>query len=55
MNMEGVSVTDLRPAGMAEINSRRLDVVTDGEYIDVDTPIIVTQVTGNRIVVEKLK
>ena len=53
--MEGISVTDLRTAGMAEINSQRLDVVTDGEYVDVNTPIIVTQVTGNRIVVEKIK
>jgi membrane-bound serine protease (ClpP class) len=55
LNMTGTSVTDLRPAGMAEINSQRVDVVTDGEYIDADTPIIVTHVTGNRIVVEENK
>ncbi|WP_457552040.1 NfeD family protein [Desulfobacula sp.] len=53
-NMKGRSVTDLRPAGIAVIDSERVDVVTDGEYIDVDTPIIVTGVTGNRIVVEKI-
>jgi membrane-bound serine protease (ClpP class) len=53
LSMTGVSVTDLRPAGMAEIDSQRVDVVTDGEYIDADTPIIVTSVSGNRIVVEK--
>lgn len=53
MNMKGKSVTDLRPAGMAEINSQRVDVVTDGEYIDAGTPIIVTGVAGNRIIVEK--
>ncbi len=55
LNMTGTSVTDLRPAGMAEINSQRVDVVTDGEYIDADTPIIVIHVTGNRIVVEENK
>lgn len=53
INMKGRSVTDLRPAGMAEINSQRVDVVTDGEYIDADTPIIVTEVSGNRIIVEQ--
>jgi len=55
VDMIGKAVTDLRPAGMAEINSQRVDVVTDGEYIEADTPIIVTGVTGNRIVVEKTK
>ncbi|MBU1345101.1 MAG: serine protease [Proteobacteria bacterium] len=53
LHMKGTSVTDLRPAGMAEINSQRVDVVTDGEYIDAGTPIVVTGVTGNRIIVEK--
>jgi len=53
INMKGKSVTDLRPAGMAEINSQRVDVVTDGEYIDADTPIVVTDVSGNRIIVEQ--
>ncbi|MDA3787774.1 MAG: serine protease [Desulfobacula sp.] len=54
INMKGKSVTNLRPAGIAEINSQRLDVVTDGEYIEVDTPIIVTGVAGNRVIVEKI-
>ncbi|MCP3874021.1 MAG: serine protease [Desulfobacteraceae bacterium] len=53
INMKGNSVTDLRPAGMAQINSQRVDVVTDGEYIDAGTPIVVTGVTGNQIVVGK--
>ncbi len=55
IKMKGVSVTDLRPAGIAEIDSQRLDVVTDAEYIDAGTPVIVTGVTGNRIVVEETK
>ncbi len=54
INMKGEAVTDLRPAGMAQINSQRVDVVTDGEYIDADTPVIVTGVAGNRIVVDRL-
>jgi membrane-bound ClpP family serine protease len=55
INMKGRAVTDLRPAGMAEINSKRVDVVTDGEYIEADTSIVVTDVSGNRIIVEKIK
>jgi len=54
INMKGKAVTDLRPAGMARLNSQRVDVVTDGEYIDAGTSVIVTGVTGNRIVVDRL-
>ncbi len=55
MNMQGTAVTNLRPAGMAMIESQRLDVVTDGEYIDKGTNVVVVQVTGNQIIVEKTK
>lgn len=53
MGKQGRAVTDLRPAGTALIDGKRLDVVTDGEYINADTPIVVTGVTGNQIIVEK--
>jgi membrane-bound ClpP family serine protease len=53
MGKQGSSVTDLRPAGTALIEGKRLDVVTDGEYINANTPLIVTGVTGNQIIVEK--
>jgi len=55
LNMTGQAVTDLRPAGAAIIDGKRLDVVTDGEYIEKETPIKVTDVTGNQIIVEKIK
>jgi len=55
LHLKGVSITDLRPAGMAEINTKRLDVVTDGEYIEANTPVVVTSVTGNRIIVQKIE
>jgi membrane-bound serine protease (ClpP class) len=47
----GAALTDLRPAGTAVIEGARCDVVTDGEYIDEQEPIIVTAVEGSRIVV----
>ena len=49
----GNAVTDLRPAGIAVINGKRVDVVTRGEYLDKDSAIIVTAVTGNQIIVRK--
>jgi membrane-bound serine protease (ClpP class) len=52
LNMDGICVTDLRPSGTALIGNRRVDVVTDGEYVEKDTPITVTGIAGNRIVVE---
>jgi membrane-bound serine protease (ClpP class) len=50
---QGNAVTDLRPAGIAVINGKRVDVVTGGEYIEKDSAIIVTTVTGNQIIVRK--
>ena len=50
---QGNAVTDLRPAGIAVINGKRVDVVTRGEYLEKDSAIIVTAVTGNQIIVRK--
>ncbi len=50
---QGNAVTDLRPAGIAVINSKKVDVVTRGEYLEKDSAIIVTAVTGNQIIVRK--
>ena len=55
IDIQGESVTDLRPAGIAQINSQRVDVVTNGEYIDAGTPVVVTGVEGNRIIVDMVE
>ena len=47
----GRAVTVLRPAGIAEIGGRRLDVVTRGEFIPEGSPLRVEAVEGSRIVV----
>ncbi|MEE8553994.1 MAG: NfeD family protein [Desulfobacterales bacterium] len=52
-DMEGTAVTDLRPAGISVINGKRVDVVTRGEYIEKDSVIHVTAVTGNQIIVRE--
>jgi membrane-bound serine protease (ClpP class) len=53
LGKEGTAVSFLRPAGIAEIGGQRLDVVSDGEFIESGTAIIVTRVDGNRIVVRR--
>lgn len=49
----GKAITTLRPAGTALIDGKRVDVVTDGEYLPNNTEIKVIKVEGARIVVEK--
>jgi membrane-bound ClpP family serine protease len=52
---QGEAITDLRPSGTVIIEGKRLDAVTDGEYVDAGTPVVVTLVSGNRIVVDKIE
>ncbi len=49
----GARSSPLHPAGIAEIDGRRVDVVSDGELIDAGQFIEVTRVDGNRIVVRR--
>jgi len=51
----GIALNDLHPVGKAEINGQRVDVVTEGEYIEKNTPVIVAEVDGSRIVVREHK
>lgn len=53
LGKSGTSLTPLRPAGIADIDGQRVDVVSDGEYIDSGVPITVSRVDGNRIVVRR--
>ncbi len=55
LGKEGVAHTLLRPAGIAEIDGERVDVVSEGEYINPGTRIIVTKVEGVRVVVKRLE
>lgn len=49
---EGVAVTDLRPAGNALFDGRKLDVVTAGDLIARGRRVRVIRVEGNRVVVK---
>lgn len=54
VGMDGVAITDLRPAGTAQIGSERVDVVTEGEYVHQGSPIRVIRSEGYRHVVRGL-
>lgn len=50
---EGVAETPLRPAGIARLDGRRVDVVSRGELIDSGERVRVLEVNGNRVVVAR--
>ena len=48
----GITESDLRPAGVARFGELRQSVVTEGEFIDTQKRVVVTEVRGSRVVVE---
>jgi membrane-bound serine protease (ClpP class) len=55
LGKRGTAATPLRPAGIADIEGERVDVVSDGEFIDAGERLTVVRVDGNRIVVRHLR
>ncbi len=47
----GVAITVLRPSGTAQIEGRRIDVVSEGGFIPAGEKIIVDRVEGVRVIV----
>lgn len=50
---EGIALTPLRPAGSADIEGHRLDVVTEGEFVGTGKRVKVIKVEGTRVVVKE--
>lgn len=53
LGKEGTIEADCRPAGMARLDGRRVDVVTRGEWIESGARVRVVEVQGNRVVVAR--
>lgn len=51
---EGIALSPLRPAGVAEFQGTRLDVVTEGGFIEINSKVKVIAVEGTRVVVRKV-
>lgn len=51
---EGITLSILRPAGTADFDGIKLDVVSQGEFIKPDSKVKVIEVEGRRIVVKQI-
>ncbi|MGP4107228.1 NfeD family protein [Virgibacillus sp. L01] len=54
IGLEGVTVTQLRPSGTAIFDDERLDVVSEGGFIQSNKPVKVVKVEGVRVVVREV-
>ncbi|WP_096551218.1 NfeD family protein [Ureibacillus thermosphaericus] len=52
---EGITITPLRPSGTVLVDDERIDVVSEGSYIDSNKKVKVIEVEGSRIVVREIK
>jgi membrane-bound ClpP family serine protease len=55
LGKEGTALTVLRPAGVAEIEGTRVDVVSQSEFLPKGTKIKVVKVEGRRVVVADIE
>lgn len=53
LGKEGVAVTQLRPAGTALVEGRRVDVWADGSFVEAGKPLRVVHVEGAKVVVRQ--
>ena len=51
LGKQGIAVSDLHPSGIARFDRERVDVVSDGTFIDAGQPLEVVRIDGNRVVV----
>jgi membrane-bound serine protease (ClpP class) len=54
LGLEGVAITPLRPSGMILIEDRKVDVVSDGEFIENGARVKVVDTMASRVVVRKI-
>jgi membrane-bound serine protease (ClpP class) len=49
----GVAETALRPTGKIMVDGQRIDVVSDGDFIEQGAPVEIVEVAGTRVVVRR--
>ncbi|MFB3818036.1 MAG: nodulation protein NfeD [Candidatus Methylomirabilales bacterium] len=54
MGRRGRALSALRPAGIAQLEGERVDVVSEGGFVEAGCPVEVVRVDGNRVVVRPL-
>lgn len=54
IGMEGVTITPLRPSGVILVDDRRIDVISDGEFVENGARVRVVDTGSSRVVVKKV-
>lgn len=54
LGLEGIALTDLRPAGIGKFEEKQLDVISEGQYISKGTEIVINEVKGSKLIVRVL-
>ncbi|NMA85903.1 MAG: nodulation protein NfeD [Tissierellia bacterium] len=54
LNKTGVTVSELRPSGIIEIDGKRLDALSEGVFIPKEEEIKVVRVEGSKIIVRRI-
>lgn len=55
LGKEGVTATMLRPSGIARIDGERLDVITDGQFVEKGVAVKVVKTGAGRIIVSPVE
>jgi membrane-bound serine protease (ClpP class) len=53
LDKNGVTLSALRPSGIAIIDGKRLDVIAESLFIEKDTKVKVIKVEGNKVIVKE--
>ena len=53
IGMEGVAVTALRPTGQIEIDGKRLNAASTGDFIEKGSAVLVTGMEGDHCVIKR--
>lgn len=53
LNKNGITMSALRPSGVALIEGRRIDVIAEGLFIEQDKKIKVVRIEGNKVTVKE--
>lgn len=54
LGKEGVTVTELKPFGVAEFDGKPMDVCSTGDFVDRGVKVQVVQITGKTVTVKKV-
>ena len=54
VGQRGVTVTDLRPSGVVEIDGKRVQVVSQGPFVDAGSSVEVLNASGSRVEVREV-